>query len=65
MEMEALQASLNVALSRSILNMQASLASQLINGSTADAAAPATQTDPARAAGLAAEGIGTRLDAVA
>lgn len=65
MELEAIQASLNVALSRSILNMQANLASQLINGSTAGMASPAAQTDPARAAGLAAEGIGTRLDVVA
>ena len=62
MELEAVQASINVALSRSIMDMQANMASQIINGSSAGLA---TQTDPARDAGLAAEGIGTRVDTVA
>ena len=62
MELEAVQASINVALSRSIMDMQANMASQIINGSSAGLA---TQTDPARAAGLAGEGIGTRVDTVA
>lgn len=62
MELEAVQASINVALSRSIMDMQANMASQIINGRSAGLA---TQTDPARAAGLAAEGIGTRVDTVA
>lgn len=57
--LESVQAGINVALSRSIMEMQSNLAAALINGSLQ---APA---DGARDAGLAAEGIGTKLNTVA
>lgn len=57
--LESVQTGVNMALSRSIMEMQANMASALINGSLQ---APA---DGSREAGLAAQGIGTKLDVVA
>ena len=57
--LEAAQVSVNMSLSRSIMEMQSSMAAALINGSLQ---APA---DGSREAALAAQGIGTTLDVVA
>ncbi|MCI7569462.1 MAG: hypothetical protein MSH25_08875 [Desulfovibrio sp.] len=57
--LEAAQVSVNMSLSRSIMEMQSSMAAALINGSLQ---APA---DGSREAALAAQGIGTKLDVVA
>lgn len=57
--LEAAQVSVNMSLSRSIMEMQSNMAAALINGSLQ---APA---DGSREAALAAQGIGTKLDVVA
>ncbi|WP_299396284.1 hypothetical protein [uncultured Desulfovibrio sp.] len=57
--LEAAQVSVNMSLSRSIMEMQSSMAAALINGSLQ---APA---DGSREAALVAQGIGTKLDVVA
>ena len=56
--LESVQDSINVALSRSIMEMQSNMAAALINGSLQ---AP----DGAHEAALAAHGIGTKLNVVA
>lgn len=57
--LESVQAGINVALSRSIMEMQSNMAAALINGSLQ---APAGD---AHDAALAAQGIGTKLNIVA
>ena len=56
--LESVQAGINMALSRSSMEMQSNMAAALINGSLQ---APA---DGSREAALAARGIGTKLDVV-
>lgn len=57
--LDSVQAGINVALSRSIMEMQANMAAALINGSVQPVA------DGSRDAALAAQGIGTKLNVTA
>lgn len=60
--MDDTQMQMSVAVSREALDFQATMSSAIINGSFEKAAE--LQANLARSAGLAAEGIGTKLDAV-
>lgn len=61
--MDDTQMMMDVAITREALDFQASMSSAIINGSFEKAAE--LQANLARSAGLAAEGIGTKLDVVA
>lgn len=60
--MEEVQMAMEVAVTRDALDFQAGMSSALINGTIQKGAEMAEQLS--RSAGLAAAGIGTRLDAV-
>ncbi len=58
--MEATQAAMSVAISKEAMDFQASMSANLINGSLEKGAE--MQNQLARSAGLAAQGIGAKLD---
>ena len=60
--MDDTQMQMSVAVTREALDFQATMSSAIINGSFEKAAE--VQANLSRSAGLAAEGIGTKLDAV-
>ncbi len=61
--MDDTQMQMSVAITKEALDFQASMSSAIINGSFEKAAE--VQANLARSAGLAAEGIGTKVDLVA
>lgn len=62
--MNEVQMAFSVGITKSVMDFQANMAAQLISGGTAGNAQ--TQSAPvARDAGLAAEGIGSRLNVTA
>jgi hypothetical protein len=64
--MDNVQAALGTAILQSSMNLQGNMAAAVISGSTGNPPQGQDQAmQAARSAGLAAQGVGTRLDVVA